>query len=417
MTTSPAVIAVKRANARPISPHEKLERSERRRVSVAVGLLFLNVLTFAAGTWNQQPLLIPIPHKVGQVITQGALPLALLIVLTVNRRMVIRPNVFLTLLTLLVIAAVISGVDPAGHFIGTLYRTGRLACFAATIWLLSPWWGRRDLLLIRALLASLCTVLATVLFGLLVAPGRALSGGRLSGEFWPTPPTQVADIAAVATGLVIVLWLCDRMRGRTALLLAVPAGIMLLLTHSRTSVVALVAGVFVAGMSIFTAKAKVRRLIGAAIGIFAVAVTVFSGLLTTWLVRGESSKELASLTGRTSVWTGVLNTPRTPFQVLFGFGLSNKAFNGFPIDSNWFAAYEDLGLAGVLISAGLLLSVLLAAYFQALGVQRALAIFLVIYLLITSITATGLSDASIATLELALAASLALPTSPDWVPL
>ena len=53
------------------------------------------------------------------------------------------------------------------------------------------------------------------------------------------------------------------------------------------------------------------------------------------------------------------------------------------------------------------------AYFQPRGERRALALFLVTYLLVTSFTETGLSDASVYLLELALAASLLVRPSPD----
>ena len=57
----------------------------------------------------------------------------------------------------------------------------------------------------------------------------------------------------------------------------------------------------------------------------------------------------------------------------------------------------------------MLLFVLVNAYFQPRGERRALALFLVTYLLVTSLTETGLSDASVYLLELALAASLLVP--------
>ena len=79
------------------------------------------------------------------------------------------------------------------------------------------------------------------------------------------------------------------------------------------------------------------------------AIIAFSSVLTTWLARGENTQQLSELTGRTTVWSAVLNMPRDWFQVIFGFGLSNKASNGLPIDSHWLAAYQDLGLAGVAI--------------------------------------------------------------------
>ena len=407
------VIAVRpRASTLPASATapDARERWVRRRVSLVWGLLFLNVLTFAGGTWNGKPLIVPIPATLGKLITQGALPLAFLLALTVNRRLVIRPNAFMCLLTLLAIEAVLSGVDHQGHLIGTMYRTARLVGFICTLWLLSPWWGRRDLTLLRTQLTALWIVLGSVLLGLILAPGRALAGGRLSGTFWPNPPTQVADLAAVAMGLAGVMWMCGVSRGRNALFGTIAGGTLLLLSHSRTPLVAMVAGIVIAGLSVFVARARVRRLFTSILILASVGLTAFSGVLTTWLARGENSQGLQSLTGRIPVWTGVLNAPRTSFQVLFGFGLSNKSFNGLPIDSNWLAAYFDLGLLGVAICGALLLFVLLNSYFQPSETQRAVALFLVTYLIITSITATGLSDASIAMLELALAASMLVPT-------
>jgi len=200
------------------------------------------------------------------------------------------------------------------------------------------------------------------------------------------------------------------------LIIVAVVGTMLLLTHSRTSLIAMLAGILVAGVSIFVAKAKVRKLFAALAILASVAITAFSGALATWLVRGENSKELTSLTGRTSVWSQVVKAPRDTFQVIFGYGLSNKSFNGLPVDSNWLAAYLDLGLVGVILSASMLGFVLVAAYFQPDSSQRALALFLVTYLLITSVTATGLSDASVALLELTLAASLLVPPLPRWRP-
>jgi hypothetical protein len=400
-----------RPGARSLPPDEARDRKARRRVLLVWGLLFLNVVTFYKGTWNGLPLLIPIPSFLGKILTQGALAGALLVAVTANRRLLIRPSVFLSLLTMLVTVAVIANVDPAGHVISTLYRTCRLGGFVATLWLLTPWWGRRDLLLVKSHLTALLIVLGTVALSLAVAPGRALAQGRLSGEFWPITPVQVADFAAVAVGLLVVLWFCGELRHRPRLTLAavVVVVVMLLLTHTRTEVIALVAGIFVAGLRMFAAEARVRRLftfIGVAVLLAGMA---FSGAVTTWLARGENSRELSDLTGRTAVWTDVLNDPRDRFQLIFGYGLSNKGYGGLPIDSNWFAAYYDLGLAGVAICIALLLFVLVSAYFQPRSTRTALALFLVTYLIVTSFTETGLSDASVYLLELALAASLLVP--------
>jgi hypothetical protein len=411
MTTSVVSFQARRAE-RALHPAEADDRSIRLRVGLAWGLVFLNVLTFYKGTWNTLPLIIPIPSKIGQVLTQGALPAALLVAWSANRRLLIRPSVFLSLLTLLFIEALIAGINPNGHILGTSYRTIRLGEFVATLWLLSPY-ADRGLLFVKCQLRAIGIVVGSVVLGLLVSPHRALAEGRLSGEFWPITPTQVADYSAIVLGLVVVLWFCGELTGRRTLPLVGVLGIVLLLTHTRTEVIALVAGLLVAGLSMFTVRVRVRRLFANVAMTVSVAAIAFGSVLTTWLARGQSSEELTNLTGRTSVWTFVVNEPRDIWQMIFGYGLSNEGANGLPIDSNWLTAYNDLGYVGVAIVASFLLFVLVSAFFQPQSERRALALFLVSYLTITSYTETGLSNAAMYLFELALAASLLVPAAPE----
>src|SRR5580658_8053076 len=121
MTTTVLSFQGRRA-ARLARPVEADERLLKFRVGLAWGLVFLNVLTFYKGTWNGLPLIVPIPSVVGKLMTQGALPAGLLVAWSANRRMLIRPSVFLSLLTLLLLEALLSGVSPLGHVLGTLYR-------------------------------------------------------------------------------------------------------------------------------------------------------------------------------------------------------------------------------------------------------------------------------------------------------
>ncbi len=281
----------------------------------------------------------------------------------------------------------------------------------ATLWLLTPWWGRRDMLLVRCYLLTVSVVLGVVLLGLVMSPSAALAQGRLAGTLWPFPPTQVAHFAAVTTGLVILLWLCGLLSGRLALFVAVFGGVIVLMTHTRTALVAMLAGIFVGGLSLFRAKARVRKLFATAGVIVSVGAMTLSGVIATFLVRGENAQQLTSLTGRTDVWHAILTEPRNEFQKLFGFGLSNLSFNGLSIDSNWVGTYFDLGLVGAILTGVLLLFVLVNAYFQPLGPPRALALFLVTYCLISSFTETGLSAPSLYMIELTLAASLLVPAT------
>ena len=398
-----SVIAFRARRRTPVlGPVEARERSIRRRVALAWALLVLNVLTYSGS-------LLPVPTAAGKVITQGALPAALLVALTVNRRIMVRPNVFLCLVSLLVIETIVTSLQP--QYLGTVYRTIRLAEFVAALWLLTPWWGRRDMLLIRCHLASLAVVLASVLLGLLVAPGHAMTGGRLSGVLWFIPATQVAHYAAVVFGLVVVLWLGGKVRGQATALIAVVTVIMLILTHTRTALVGAVAGILVAGLSLIVAKARVRKFFAASSIVVSIGIITLSSVITTWLARGQGTEQLTELTGRTKVWAPLLAFPRNKFQEILGFGLSNDSFNGLAIDSNWLAAYQTQGLFGVVVCATILLFLLVTAYFQPRGVQRALALFLVTYCLVASFTEVGFTDASMYLLELALAASLLVPSA------
>lgn len=373
------------------------EEQVNRRVGAVWGLLVLNTLTYTGS-------ILHIPGSVGKLITQGSLPLALLLALTVNRRVLIRPNLFLFLVALLAVEAMLTALNP--QYLGTIYRSVRLTEFVIVLWLLTPWWGRGDVLLVRYHLKWLSIVLGSVLLGLLVVPGHAMAAGRLSGVLWDIPPTQVAHYAAIVTGLVIVLWFCQEISGRITLLVVAVGGAMLVLSHTRTALVGMVAGVLVAGLSLYVAKARVRKMF-AAVGVVAtMAILTVSSVLTNWLARGEGTQQLTELTGRTKVWGPLLSLPRDRFQEIFGFGLSNSSFNGLPIDSNWLSSYQEQGLFGVGVCVALLFFLFVSAYFQPRGLQRALALFLVTYCLVASFTEDGFTDATIYLLELTLAASL-----------
>jgi hypothetical protein len=134
-----------------------------------------------------------------------------------------------------------------------------------------------------------------------------------------------------------------------------------------------------------------------------------SSTITTWMARGEDTQQLSNLSGRTNFWGPLLNAPRTPFQEIFGFGLSNGTFDGLPIDSNWLSSYQDQGLWGVTICALILVFLFASASFAPRGVQRALALFFTTYCLVASYTEDGFTAPTTYLLDLMLAASLLVP--------
>ncbi|MFI5693016.1 O-antigen ligase family protein [Kribbella sp. NPDC051586] len=406
ITTRPGSRLTSRPAHRPTRRVVAPEVRRRRRVQMAWALMVLNVMTFFPGA----PHILPIPGSVGKLIAQGALIGALVMALSVNRPVRIRPSVFVFLVMLLAAEGLLASIR-AEFLFGALFRAGRLCGFAVVLWLLTPWWPRRDMLLLRTHLMVLWAIVASVVIGLLVAPGLAMTESRLAGVLWPIPPTQVGHYTAGAAGLSIVLWMSGHLRrwiALTSVLVCVP---VLLLTHTRTALLALMVGVLVAGLSLFTGRSRVRKAFTIGIVAFSVGALTLSSVVTTWLARGQDAQELGALTGRKAVWDAILAQPRSTFETLFGFGLSNKSFNGLPIDSNWLGTYYDVGLVGVAITIVLVLFVLIAAWFRPQGPHRAVALFLVAYCVIASFTESGLSEASSYLLDLTLAASLVYNTS------
>jgi hypothetical protein len=91
---------------------------------------------------------------------------------------------------------------------------------------------------------------------------------------------------------------------------------------------------------------------------------------------------------------------------LFGNGLSNKSFDGLPVDSNWVATYLDLGWFGIVVQVTFILLLLAMAATHVRGPRRAVALFLIVYCIVASITETGTGDASTYLLDIVVAAAL-----------
>jgi len=361
---------------------------------------------------------IPLPHPVFQVITQGALPVALLLALTVNRNLLIRPNLFLGIFTVLATLSVMMSIRLVSF--GTAYRGFRLIGFVAVLWLLTPWWRDRGLVLVRSQLIVLSCILVSLVLGFAISPSKAFSlnygSARLDGAIWPLPATAVGHYMAELTGLIIILWACGAVRRKPALLLIGLGLFGLIASHTRTALIGLLIGLLVAGLSLFMSNRRVRQ---AFLVVIVVALTVLlplSPLVSSWLIRGQSSEAIGSLSGRTSYWHMVLSEPRPETNKLLGSGMTNDSVqngvpgeNGLPIDSSWIATYQNQGVVGcVLLGLSFLILVLLALR-RPPGVTRALALFLIAYSVFSSFTETGAGEATPHLLDVTLAASLLVP--------
>ncbi len=369
--------------------------------------LFVNALGFGADA----SMLVPVPDVVGKLVAQGSLVVALALALVLNPRVVIRPNLFLVLLSALGLLALMVSIHNE-FLLGSTYRAVRLLLFVVVLWLLTPWWGRRDMLLLRCHRRVLWALLTMVILGAALAPGLAFSfQGRLASVLWPIWPTQVAHLAAVLLGTTIVLWMCRGVSSRNASFTLIVTTAVMIATHTRTAILATLIGLVVATSSLFLGHVRARRLSAVGVAATVTVAAFFASGLTAWAMRGQSAREASQLTGRTKVWEDILTAHRPRVEELFGSGVSNQSFNGLAIDSTWLGTYVDLGLVGVVTLATILLLLLLMAATHERGPHRAVALFLVVYCLIASITETGPGTATPYTLDLAVAAALLAPAT------
>ncbi|MFZ0249241.1 MAG: O-antigen ligase family protein [Acidimicrobiales bacterium] len=383
------------------------QRSMRRRIGWVWGLLFFNVMTYAAGPTN----LIPLPHQIGKSLPELALGVGLLLVLTANKKLLVRPNILLMLLTAMCLLSVLMSIR--GYFgLGSMVRWLRFSLFVGALWLTTPWWGRRDFMILQFQRRALMVVIGTVIVGLAVSPTKAFAGatgGRLGGIVWPIQPTQVAHYSAVLVGITVVLWLAGASKSRWTGAVIVGAFGVLILTHSRIALVAMLAGVFVGGLSLLLSRKRVRRAFTVTILVAGIGALSFAPVVTGWFARGENSQALTNLTGRTNVWSAVLSQPRTETNTLLGYGLSNDGFDGIPIDSSWLSTYQDQGLVGDVLDGLVLVTLLIAALISPRGPGKAVALFLIVYCAVESFTQTGLGQPSADLLDLSVAMSLLMP--------
>jgi hypothetical protein len=394
MTATIAIEDERRSSEAPVDPG-------RVRLGLAVwALLFFNGLAY-----TDIQLLIPIPHVLGKFAPQGALFLAAVLVLVFNRDRLVRPNLFLTLYTLLATSALLASLRlDAGK--GGLLRSGRFIAFVAVLWLLTPLWGRRDRILLHWHVICLTAIVGLVALGGLIDPGRAQKDGRLYGFIWPVPSTQVGHYAAALAGIVIVLVLAGTMRPRLGVPIAVMAVVVLLLSHTRTATVGLIVGVFLSMLTLALIRRRARRAVIVTIISVVVVAALFTPVIKNWYTRGQTTTNVETLSGRKKVWDALLSKPRSEFELIFGHGLSDKSFGGLPIDNSWYSTYADEGLVGDALCAAILICLLMLASTRPRGPSLAVAIFIIVYCAIASMTETGLGDVSPYVLDLTVAAAL-----------
>lgn len=285
------------------------------------------------------------------------------------------------------------GAMAAGTFAASSVLTVRVIVVLATVTCLVL--THEFSVLIRTLSAAMAGIA-----GVIAVTGLPsyLQEGRLGGGLLPVNPNEIAllvslpalvvtwrlvtspvrraDVAALLTYLAVT-WMTGSRTGLAALLVAMA----LLILHARRVPPA----VYVVVLSILP------------LGFFLIAST---NVVMNFVGRGNV-ETIWTLSNRTVAWSAAFSAPTGFWEHWFGGGLAVKtvAVSGMfwdaqVIDNSWVAAYVKGGVIGM----GVMAVWALATVLNVLRLRRPVRAFLVpllVYLLISSVTGSGLLDADV----------------------
>lgn len=303
------------------------------------------------------------------------------------------------------------GLDPA-------VRAARIVV-AVVAWSLLWCFARDDpTRLLTAQLVGYAVLAGTVAVGALLRPGAAWhqttgnGGERLMGALLPMLPPRVGEVGAMLTGLALVALLARRLRFPLATALVLVGVTLLVLSKTRTAALALVLAL---GLAILVAQGTRLGRRGMVLLVAGGAATFLAfPVISAWFTRAQSSEQLASLTGRTTVWEHIVRSDTTLSQLLWGRGLGTRRvvlrrgegdINLMAIDNSWLSTYWETGLVGVAIVATAVLVLLVQSVRARDPYVRAGSVFLVVFVLVSSVSESGLSDVSAQMLALVVAAT------------
>jgi O-antigen ligase len=230
--------------------------------------------------------------------------------------------------------------------------------------------------------------------------------GRLEGQIPALEPPQVGQVAGILAGVALLLVISRVVPARRGLLWCSIAIGFLVLSYTRTAMVALAVGLVLSLLSLITSSRRARAVVTVLLLAGPILVMLVGPLADAWFRRGQDEAQFATLTGRTNAWDRVYAYERDDLVELFGVGLTDKSIDGLPIDSGILSVYHEQGLVGVTVMVSILVALVASTVFAPPGPRRAVALFLVTYCIVASYTETGIGDMSSYVLSLVIAASL-----------
>ncbi|TDW94228.1 O-antigen ligase [Kribbella pratensis] len=299
----------------------------------------------------------------------------------------------------------------------------RLARFLIGLVLLFLLWGPLVQVperLVRAHLLAHLLLAATVVLSLAYAPSQAWrplrslgAGYRLQGVIIPMLPPRVGEVGAILLGLALIGLVCRKLATLPAVVLIGLGGVLIAASRTRTSAAAVAGGLVIA--LIITRKTWLGRIACLAVpGLLGVAFLTI-GSLHTWLLRGQGTQQITSLSGRTTSWQAVLDEKVSIQTAIIGHGLGNKRVlltrgegdvDVMAIDNSWLGLYWETGLLAVAIVAVALIAAWVSVLRAPTPYVRACGALLLGYVTAASLNESGLSDLSSMTVHLLVAAAI-----------
>jgi O-antigen ligase len=270
-------------------------------------------------------------------------------------------------------------------------------------------WRADPFLLLRAHLKVILGILASVGVSLLIGQGFDPDGRLWAVEPALTAPA-VGQYSALLAGIAILLLLTRSIRTTRAVRWIVAGVGCLLLSQTRTAMVALVAGLTLAVLSLMSSSARSRKAVVVMLLSLPLSLALVGPFAVSWFQRGQNQSQFSTLTGRTEAWKRVYDFPRDGYTRAFGVGLHDKSINGLPIDSGYLALYHEEGVVGLLVIGVVYAVLILQIMLRPPGTARAIALFLLVYCAVASYSETGIGDMSVYVLTLLLAGSLVAPS-------
>ncbi|TCO35336.1 O-antigen ligase [Kribbella steppae] len=274
--------------------------------------------------------------------------------------------------------------------------------------------------LIRAHLWAHLLLATTVILSLAYAPSQAWrplrslgAGYRLQGVIIPMLPPRVGEVGAILLGLALIGFVCKKLSAVPAAGLIGLGVVLVAASRTRTSAAAIAFGLVLA--LILTRKTWAGRIVSLGVPALIGVAFLTIGSLHTWLLRGQGTQQISSLSGRTTSWQAVLDEKVSLQTAIIGHGLGNKRvllrrgegdIDVMAIDNSWLGLYWETGLLAVTIVGIALIVAWISVLRAPTPYVKACGAMLLGYITVASLNESGLSDLSSMTLHLLVAAAV-----------